>query len=366
MYAPPYALRSTTHRRGTVAAAYAWSELRTVSDHPAPLEVLAGLEAGRVHEGDDRHVERVAPLHEATGLLRRLDVQRAGARERLVRDDAHRTTVEVAEPDDDGASVVGAELEERVGVEDVAEHGANVVRGRWRGRHRVHRFGAVTIDDVIALPRRRVVEVVRRKVRKQDRKCLVGVVLVFDDERSHAAVAPVHQRPTERVVVERDSGELGDGIGTTDVREGVEGHDHVVDETQAERGTGHARARDHDDRRHDARRVDERTRAASPSVQRADALTDVRAGGVEPRDERQAELGRETDRPLHRLGTCFADRAVVLAALDPELDDLPVVPLDDARRRTVAAAVHDRSHGPERAGDHAIRNHATGWPARSR
>ena len=54
-------------------------ELGAVADHPAPLEVLAGLEARGVDERDEREVEAVAPLHEAGGLLRRLDVERAGA-----------------------------------------------------------------------------------------------------------------------------------------------------------------------------------------------------------------------------------------------------------------------------------------------
>ena len=35
-----------------------------MADHPAPLEVLARLEARGVDEGDQRDVEAVAPLHE--------------------------------------------------------------------------------------------------------------------------------------------------------------------------------------------------------------------------------------------------------------------------------------------------------------
>src|SRR5204863_8869703 len=47
-------------------------ELSPVADHPAPLEVLAGIEAGGVDERDDRQVEGVAERDEAGALLRRL------------------------------------------------------------------------------------------------------------------------------------------------------------------------------------------------------------------------------------------------------------------------------------------------------
>jgi hypothetical protein len=70
MYAPPYALRITTQQRDRRRAVCV-HEFGAVADHPAPFEVAAGLEAGRVDERDDREVEVVAPRHEPRGLARR-------------------------------------------------------------------------------------------------------------------------------------------------------------------------------------------------------------------------------------------------------------------------------------------------------
>ena len=97
MYAPPYALRSTTHSRGTVAAAYACTQLGAVADHPAPLEVLARLEAGRV---DERESGMLKQSHHCTKRAAFCDAsmsRRAGALLRLVGDDADGAPVEPAE-----------------------------------------------------------------------------------------------------------------------------------------------------------------------------------------------------------------------------------------------------------------------------
>ena len=73
--------------RGHRGPAVGEHELRAVADHAPPLEVLAGVEARRVDERDDRQVERVAERHEPSRLLRGRDVERAGERDRLVGDD---------------------------------------------------------------------------------------------------------------------------------------------------------------------------------------------------------------------------------------------------------------------------------------
>ena len=137
MYAPPYALRSTTQIRGTVAAAYACTSSAPWRIMPAPFEVAARLEAGRVDEREDRQVERVAPRDEARGLARCLDVERARAVRRLVRDDADRCGRRAARDRSRGsARSRRAARASELGVEHVVDHGAHVVRTRWRGRER--------------------------------------------------------------------------------------------------------------------------------------------------------------------------------------------------------------------------------------
>ena len=114
MYAPPYALRRSTAQARHGRRGVRVHQLGAVADHAAPLEVASRLEAGRVDEREDREVERVAPLHEARRLARRLDVERAGPEHRLVGDDADRSAVEAREPGDHVRRVAGPQLEERV------------------------------------------------------------------------------------------------------------------------------------------------------------------------------------------------------------------------------------------------------------
>ena len=98
-----------------------------MADHPAPLEVLAGVEAGRVDEGDDRQVERVAEADEASALLRRRDVERAGDRERLVGDDADGLPSDRREAGDEVRRPSSAQLEQIAVVDDRPDHVAHVV-----------------------------------------------------------------------------------------------------------------------------------------------------------------------------------------------------------------------------------------------
>ena len=114
-------------------------ELGAVADHPAPLEVLAGLEPRGVDERQQRDVEAVAPLDEARGLLGCLDVDGAGPLLRLVGDHADGPPVEPAEAGDEVGRVPGPQLEERVVVEDVLDHDPHVVRRVGPRRHRAPR-----------------------------------------------------------------------------------------------------------------------------------------------------------------------------------------------------------------------------------
>src|SRR3954463_3289253 len=139
-------------RHGRIAVGI--HELGTVSDHPAPLEILSGLEPGGVDERQQRDVERVAPLHEARRLLRRLDVERSGPLDRLVGDDADGVTVESAERGHDVGRVVCPQLEAAVLVEHVVDHVTNVVGRGCPCRDGRRGACAVAVDGVAARPRR--------------------------------------------------------------------------------------------------------------------------------------------------------------------------------------------------------------------
>ena len=130
MYAPPYALRSTTHSLGTVAAAYACTSCAPCRIMPRHSRSVPGSNPGVSTNVSERHVERVAPLHEPRALAGRVDVERPGALARLVRDDADRPSAEPGERGHEVRCMAGAQLEEAAGVDDVADHVAHVVRQR--------------------------------------------------------------------------------------------------------------------------------------------------------------------------------------------------------------------------------------------
>ena len=217
-------------------------ELRAVTNDAPPLEIATGLVAAGVDEGDDRQVERVAPLHEAGGLARRLDVEGAGAVHRLVGDDAHRSSTESTEAGDHVGRVRGPELEEGMLVEHVADDGAHVVRGGGAGGHDRCGLRAVAIDRVVGLFERWVLEMVRRQVTEQRVEGHHRFVFVGDDERGDTTLTLVHRGAAESVAVDGDAGERDHDVGAAHVGERIGGHDHVVGDAEQERRTRHRRA----------------------------------------------------------------------------------------------------------------------------
>ena len=89
---------------------------------------VPGRKPGHVDEGDERDVERVAGADEARRLDRRVDVEHAGERPRLVADDADRMAAEPREPADDVLRPALVHLEEVAVVDDVPDHVLHVVR----------------------------------------------------------------------------------------------------------------------------------------------------------------------------------------------------------------------------------------------
>ena len=297
--------------RGTRRPGVGEHELRAVTDHPAPLEILARVEAGCVDERDDRKVERIAERDEPGRLLGRRDVERAGERDRLVRHDADRTSVDRRERGDDVRRPAVAELEQAVLVDDRLGDLADVVAAGRRRRDLGARFGARPIGRIVARPAGRldvgaVGEVVQQVLHRLD-----GGVAIGDDHRRHAGVAGMGRRSAELVDVDADAGELLDHHRPVDERVARLGHDREVGEPEQQ---GRPRDRwtvDDDDRRHPARTARQRRCDASPRVQRRHALDDVGTGARQHEDDGQADvapggqtaldLGRRRRRQVHHL-----------------------------------------------------------------
>ena len=296
MYAPPYALRSTTHSRGTVAAAYACTSSRAVADHAPPLEVLAGLEAGRVDEREQRDVERVAPLHEARRPC--ADASMSSVPARCC---GWFATTPTVRPSSRASAVtrfgrmVGAQLEEAVGVDDVVDDVAHVVRRVRRVRAPPPRHACSRGRRVAVGVPRRVLEVVIGQVVEDRSEAGERVGVVLDDEGSDAAAAArARPAPPRSHAVDGHAGERGaQSSGPV-----TYANASVVITTWSTSPSSSAGPDTHGPTT--ASRVgttpDASLRArgdAAPGVQRRDALADVGARRRDGADHRDAELDPE-------------------------------------------------------------------------
>jgi hypothetical protein len=147
-----------------------------VPDDPAPLLRGPGQKPRDVHERDEREVERVAGADEARGLHRRVDVEHAGERPRLVSDHADRVAAEPREAADDVLGVALVDLEELAVVDDPLHNVLHVVRLvgvvgdervevgllpiRWIRRRRVRR----RVDVVLGQEREEIARVVEARL----------------------------------------------------------------------------------------------------------------------------------------------------------------------------------------------------------
>ena len=119
---------------------------------------VPGRKPGHVDERDERDVERVARADEARRLRRRVDVEHARERARLVADDADAPAAEPREAADDVLGEARLQLEEVPVVDDEPDHALDVVRlRRLVGNERVE-LGRLAVDRIGRL-------VVRRRLR---------------------------------------------------------------------------------------------------------------------------------------------------------------------------------------------------------
>src|SRR3974390_3456199 len=104
------------------------------------LLVLSNHEAGNVLQEEKRNVALIAQLNEMRTLERRLGEQHA-----LVRHNAHRVTVDMAEASYEGLAVFRLEFGEVTAVQQPCEGLANVVghpMTRWNDAIQLRRIGS--------------------------------------------------------------------------------------------------------------------------------------------------------------------------------------------------------------------------------
>ena len=244
----------------------------------------------------------------------------------------------VAEPVTRFGAYCGAQLEERVGVDDVVDDGAHVVRrgrpvgdrGR-RDRRTADRGGSSRRRS--AADRR---DGGRGGTTRMSRERVARGVLVGDDERRRrrcAGRAPRAPPSSSRVTCTPVNSATD--VGPGDVRERVARSSRPWSkQPERERRPRHARAGDREQRRHRRPTRATSSRASRPhACSAATLLAQLGARRVELADERDAQLAGELHRPLDGRAARDADRAVVLAARDAEPHDLPAVDLADLGRR---------------------------------
>ncbi len=264
---------------------------------------VPGQVTADVGEGDDRDVEAVAEAHEARGLERRGDVERAGEVQRLVGDDADGAAGQARQADDDVLRVVGVDLQEVGAVDDAVDHLANVVGLRLvLGQDGQHLF--VAASGVVAhLDDGRVVHVVQRQVSDEAPHLVEAVLLGIEGEVGDAGARGVHAGAAEVLV--RD---LFHRDGLHDVRAGDEhvavvlDHEDEVGDRGRVDGAAGSRAHDHGDLGHDAGCADVAAEDLAVALEAGDAFLDARAAAVVDADDRHAGLDREVHDLADLLG----------------------------------------------------------------
>ena len=348
MYAPPYALRSTTHSRGTVAAAYACTSSAPWRIIPRHSRSLAGLEARRVDEREDRQVEGSRTTARSARALSDASMSSVPAR-----CSGWLATMPTARPSRRASPVtrLGAYRGRSSRKDVVVEHVARSRRARRTTRSgapapfRRRRVAVAGRPGRRIAHERRILEVVRRAGTRAAPERGERLVLVVDDERRDAAA----------LLVDRGAAELDAGRRRTPVNAAtVSGpltyaNASAVMTTWSTRPSSSAGPETHGPT---TTSIVGTTPDASASARATrphacsdgDALADVGARRRDPR-RRPGCRGRSRGaRPAPSPPLGGADRAPVLAAVEAEpadgaTVDLPCssTPRAAARRRAATA-----------------------------
>ena len=342
MCAPPYACRSVTVTRGTVARPKARSSDAPWRRTPACSCAAPGRKPGvsaRTTSGMPKRSQRStnhAPFSADGGVEAAAEVLG------LVGDHADRAALDAAEADDEVARPARRELQQRAAVQhargDLAhvvdaavalgQHVARILAGRVGRRDQRH---AVPADAV-------------GQEGQQLADQLGGVDVVAGDH-VRDAVGAVHLGPAE--IGRRDdlARDALDDLRAGQEHHGLGGHDHEVAQRGRVGRAAGARARhdaDHRDRRLGLGAEDRRV-----GGQRRDALLQPRAARVREADDRDPERVGALDRPGDRLAARGAQRPALERAVLRPRDHRAALDAPAARQHAVADRGADR---PERAG----------------
>ena len=285
-------------------------QLGAVLDDAAVFLRSAGHEAGHVHKGDDRDVERITKAHKARGLDARLDVQATGQHQRLIGHDAHHLAFHAGKTDDDVLGVLGLQLEEVPVVHRLEDQLLHVVRfvrvvGHQRVQAQVHAVGRV-----VAGAHRGFFAVVERQVVVQAAQHHQRLHVVLKRHVGHATLGGVGDGTAQ--FFGRDffvrHGLDHFGAGHEHVRAVLHHEDEVRHGGRVHGATG-AGAHDHADLRDHAGRQHILLEHVGIATQGSHALLDARAARVVQADHRRTDLHGLVHDLADLLGVGLGQRA---------------------------------------------------------
>ena len=110
-------------------------------DNAAVFLLYARQETGGINECQQWRIESIAEAHKRGHLVRRVNIQDSGQHAGLVRDDAHRTSLDTTETNNNIRSEAWLDLEKVLIIQHSRDHRAHVVCDFRICRHHVVQLG---------------------------------------------------------------------------------------------------------------------------------------------------------------------------------------------------------------------------------
>ncbi len=270
-----------------------------MTDHPPPLEILAGQETARVDDGEEGHIERIAEADETSPFLTGRDVDAAGHRLGLVGDNAHRMTTDRCETDDKIRRPLGPELVEDTVVDDGCDHRADVVGTGRGGRQQLPRLGDRPTGRVVGRDRRRHLIHVIRQVGEDLEQVVLGLIQLLDDRGRQSTAALVRTGAAQVETAHISAGEIAHHLRSGKIGVGISGEHHHVGQSEKERRTRQHGTIGDEEKRHDPAASDHLTGDATPGDRWGQPLGHPDTGGGDVGDHGEPLLPGS---PQPRLG----------------------------------------------------------------